>query len=44
MRVSISNGVFIYGLLYVVKFEFGIDSKFVVVHLYKPAKIGRAHV
>ena len=28
---------FIYGLLYVVKFEFGIDSKFVVVHLYKPA-------
>ena len=37
MRVSISNSVFIYGLLYVVKIEFGIDSKFVMVHLYKPA-------
>ena len=37
MRVSISNGVFIYRLLYVVKFEFGIDSKFVMVHLHKPA-------
>ena len=37
MRVSISNSFFIYGLLYVVKFEFGIDSKFVMVHLHKPA-------
>ena len=37
MRVSISNGVFIYRLLYVVKFEFGIDSKFVMVHLHKLA-------
>ena len=37
MRVSISNSVFIYGLLYVLKFEFGIDSKFVTVHLHKLA-------
>ena len=37
MRVSISNSVFIYGLLYVIKIEFGIDSKFVMVHLHKPA-------
>ena len=31
------NESFIYGLLYVVKFEFGIDSKFVMVHLHKLA-------
>ena len=37
MRVSISNSVFIYGLLYVLKFEFGIDSKFVMDHLHKLA-------
>ena len=37
MRVSISNSVYIYGLLYVLKFEFGIDSKFVMVHLHKLA-------
>ena len=36
MRVSISNSVFIYGLLSIVKFEFDIDSKFVMVHLHKP--------
>ena len=41
MRVSISNGVFIYGLLYVVKFEFGIDSKFAMVHLHKLAMFSK---